>query len=119
MKKIFAIALALVMVLSMASAFAANDCSTFDWTCSTKATNCGKGKVEVVPYVMVNTACGWDYEVSTCATAITTQKVYYAVKLTVEANPDMEWWKEAELKVTGDHSREAWINIIETLMAKQ
>jgi len=95
MKKIFAIALALVMVLSMASAFALNNCSgAFAWGCPADYDNCGKGKVEVIPYVKVNTACdGVDWQVSTCATAINTENVFYAVKLTVEAHADDAWWE--------------------------
>ena len=100
MKKIFAIALALVMVLSMASAFALNDCfSGFDWTCSTTTTNCGKGKIEVVPYVKVNNGCGsYDWQVSTCATAINSENVYFAVKLTIDAYPDKAWWDAATIE---------------------
>ena len=103
MKKIFAIALALVMVLSMASAFALNACSgTFSWTCPADVDNCGKGSVEVVPYVKVNTACApyYDYEMSTCAAAVAGEKVYYAVKLTVDANADELWWKAAKFTMT-------------------
>ena len=106
MKKIFAIALAVVMVLSMASAFAvAVDCETlvFDWTCKTPATYCGKAKVEVVPYVKVNTACGWEYQVSDCASAIRSENVYFALKLTVDAYPDQDWFDGAsfDYKTTG------------------
>jgi len=106
MKKIFAIALALVMVFSMASAFALNDCATgFDWTCPASTTNCGKAKVEVVPYVKVNNGCGgYDWQVSDCATAIKSEKVYFAIKLTVDANVDPEWWSapaEVEVSVEG------------------
>ena len=103
MKKIFAIALAVVMVLSMASAFALNACSgTFSWTCPADVDNCGKGSVEVVPYVKVNTACApyYDYEMSTCAAAVAQEKVYYAVKLTVDANADELWWKAAQFTMT-------------------
>ena len=103
MKKIFAIALALVMVLSMASAFALNNCSgTFSWTCPADVNNCGKGNVEVIPYVKVNTACApyFDYEMSTCAGAVAGEKVYYAVKLTVDANADELWWAVADLTMT-------------------
>ncbi|MBQ7091298.1 MAG: hypothetical protein IJN83_01420 [Clostridia bacterium] len=100
MKKIFAIALALVMVLSMASAFASYCTAGFDWTCATDATYCGQGKVEVVPFVKVNNACGgFEYEESTCAAAVASENIYWAVKLTVDANPDMEWWNEAKLVV--------------------
>ena len=103
MKKIFAIALALVMVLSMASAFASQCTAGFDWT-STSVSNCGKAKVEVVPYVKVNNGCGgFNWKVSECAGAVTGENVYFALKLTVDANPDKEWLDKAEivLKTSG------------------
>lgn len=101
MKKIFAIALALVMVLSMASAFA-SACVTgpFNWSATATAANCGKGKVEVVPYVKVNDGCGgYVWQENTCAAAINSENVHYAIKLTVEPKADNEWWKAATLKV--------------------
>ena len=101
MKKIFAIALALVMVLSMASAFA-SACVTgpFNWSATATAANCGKGKVEVVPFVKVNDGCGnYVWQENNCAAAINSENVYYAVKLTVEPKADNEWWKAATLKV--------------------
>ena len=101
MKKIFAIALALVMVLSMASAFA-SACVTgpFNWSATATAANCGKGKVEVVPFVKVNDGCGnYVWQENNCAAAINSENVYYAVKLTVEPKADMEWWNKATLKV--------------------
>jgi len=103
MKKIFAIALAVVMVLSMASAFAASDCFVWgkDWSCSVADNTpwCGKGAVEVLPLVKVNTACGWEFQVNTCAGAVRSEEVYYAVKLTVDEYPDADWWNEAALVV--------------------
>lgn len=109
MKKIFAIALALVMVLSMASAFALNNCSgNFSWTCPAKVNYCGRGTVEVVPYVKLNNGCGgYDWQINTCATAINTERIYFAIKLNVEANPDSAanhvqaawWWDQARLKI--------------------
>ncbi len=101
MKKIFAIALALVMVFSMASAFALNDCfSGFDWSCPTTYTDCGKAKVEVVPYVLENNGCGdVDWVVSDCATAIKTKEVAFAIKMTVDAYVDADWYAEAEVEV--------------------
>ena len=72
MKKIFAIALALVMVLSMASAFAAYCDTTWDWSCATNVINCGKATIEVIPYVRSTTACAGESEFvqSSCAAAV-------------------------------------------------
>ena len=103
MKKIFAIALALVMVLSMASAFA-SACTTgpFSWDCLTETNKCGKAKVEVIPYVKVNNGCGgYDWQVSTCASAINSENVYFAIKLTVDANTDPDWFANSKIKITG------------------
>jgi hypothetical protein len=99
MKKIFAIALALVMVLSMASAFALTNCTTgnFSWSCPVD--KCGKGKVEVIPYVRTNGCGGSDWLANTCAAAVTGENVYFAVKLTVEANANQLWWQNTEGKV--------------------
>ncbi|MBR5293058.1 MAG: hypothetical protein IKU32_09155 [Clostridia bacterium] len=129
MKKIFAIALALVMVLSMASAFA-SACVTgpFDWACSTDATNCGKATIEVIPYVNTNASCNGNLFVENdCAAAINGENVYYAVRLTVDADVDPEWWdsigkvlvdytglNKADVKVTlptrgADDSEDGWV----------
>ena len=129
MKKIFAIALALVMVLSMASAFASYCTAGFDWTCATEATNCGKATVEVVPYVTTNSACNEvAYVQSDCAAAIKGENVYYALKLTVPADIDTEWYEAAQLdllvkgmvqnwdvkdwakpELVGDDSEDGWV----------
>ena len=104
MKKIFAIALALVMVLSMASAFASPCTAGFDWTCATTDTDCGKATVEVIPYVKTNAACnGSEFVESDCAAAIKGENVYYAIKLTVAEDVDLEWWAKVrfELSVKG------------------
>ena len=101
MKKIFAIALALVMVLSMASAFAMTCTAGYDWNCATTTTKCGKGAIEVIPYVKVNNACGGtDWQLSECASAINDDDVFYAVKLTVDANASDEWWNAAAASLT-------------------
>jgi len=99
MKKIFAIALALVMVLSMASAFAAN-CYTgpYTWTCSSDSAECAKATVEVIPYVKVNNACGgYSWETSSCAGAVNSENVYYAIKLNVPEDMNLDWWATAEI----------------------
>ena len=124
MKKIFAIALALVMVLSMASAFA-SACVTgpFNWSATATVANCGKGKIEVVPFVKVNDGCGnYVWQENNCAAAINTENVYYALKLTYEPKADKEWWGASTLKVVlkGLDGKELnwgpgnWFNGIET-----
>ena len=100
MKKIFAIALALVMVLSMASAFASSWCRTdFDWNCATAVCDNGTGSVELIPYVKGND-CGKGnlFTVSKCAGAVNGDMIYFAIKLTVDANPNEEWWDVAKLE---------------------
>ena len=99
MKKIFAIALALVMVLSMASAFAAQ-CVTPNWACAEDVCALGKGKVEIIPYVKGN-GCegGVTFTANTCAGAVNKDNVYFAVKVTVDANPNTEWWADAALEI--------------------
>ena len=99
MKKIFAIALALVMVLSMASAFAW--CVTdINWACATDVCENGTGSVEVIPYVKGN-GCGTGntWTESTCAGAVNGDLVYAALKVTVDEDPNLEWWAKATLKL--------------------
>ena len=100
MKKIFAIALALVMVLSMASAFAW--CNTVSWDCDSDVCANGKGKVEVIPYVKGNgcDGTGNTFTANDCAGAVFGDMVYFAVKVTVDADANTEWWDGAELKFT-------------------
>jgi len=102
MKKIFAIALALVMVFSMASAFALSACDTraFAWGCLVEDTYCGKAVIEVVPFAHVNDACDKDaYVANECAAAILDENVYFGFKLTVDAYPDAEWFASAYIDV--------------------
>ena len=99
MKKIFAIALALVMVLSMASAFAMTCTTGYDWACATTTYNCGKASVEVVPFVRTNDACETlsNFVQSDCAAVVKGERVYYAIKLTIDKDLNKEWWTEAGL----------------------
>ena len=95
MKKIFAIALALVMVLSMASAFASYCTAGFDWTCATTDTNCGTATVEVVPYVKTNAACnGSAFVQSDCAAVVKGEKVYFGVKVVFDENVNKQWYED-------------------------
>ena len=103
MKKIFAIALALVMVLSMASAFATYCDAGWNWDCATTPFTCGKAKVEVVPFVRSSTACAGEstFVQSDCAAAVPKENIYYAVKLTVDADINQDWWDAATLNIKG------------------
>ncbi len=105
MKKLFAIATAFVMTLTMTSALAA-----FNWTNPT-VNRTGKAAVEVIPYV--KTADGYGgfiWKASKYAAAVSSENIYFAVKLTVAPNPDPKWLSRAavELEATGLSS--AWVN---------
>ena len=97
MKKIFAIALALVMVLSMASAFAAVggvQCYTPAYTCPT--VGCGVAKAEVVQFAANNTIDG--YEETACAGVVGGQNIFYGVKVTFDADVNAQWFEHANTK---------------------
>lgn len=96
MKKIFAIALALVMVLSMASAFATLQCDPkWDWAGTTYTYDCGTAQIFVDEYVRANTACGYDLVANGCAAAIEGERVYYVVRLVVPENINEDWYTKA------------------------
>lgn len=96
MKKIFAIALALVMVLSMASAFATLQCDPkWDWAGTTYTYDCGTAQIFVDEYVRANTACGYELVANGCAAAIEGERVYYVVRLVVPENINEDWYTNA------------------------
>ena len=105
MKKIFAIALALVMVLSMASAFAAatmpGTCSFGSWDCTTYTSKCGVAKAEVVLFVKGNN-CYETYTESNCAGVVKGEHLFYGVKVTFEENVNEQWFnhENTTLKIT-------------------
>lgn len=102
MKKIFAIALALVMVLSMASAFAAANvpgtCSWGSWDCPTTTIKCGIAKAEVVLFVKGNN-CYETYTESNCAGVVKGEHLFYGVKVTFEENVNEQWFNHANTKL--------------------
>lgn len=103
MKKIFAIALALVMVLSMASAFAAatlpGSCSWGSWDCPTTTVKCGIAKAEVVQYTLTNN-CYERYEISkNCPAVVVGIPVFYAIKVTFEENVNEQWFNDENTKL--------------------
>lgn len=96
MKKIFAIALALVMVLSMASAFAfVGTCGKYEWTCDTA--KCGVAKAEVVQFVANNTIDR--YEESTCAAVVVGRALNYGVKVTFDKDVNPQWFYHKNTKL--------------------
>ena len=102
MKKIFAIALALVMVLSMASAFAAasmpGTCDWGTWDCTTYTSNCGVAHAEVVKFVRTND-CDPFVE-SDCAGVVIGEHVYFGVKVVFDKDVNVQWLKHANTKLT-------------------
>ena len=96
MKKIFAIALALVMVLSMASAFAfVGTCGDYAYTCPT--VGCGVAKAEVVQFVANNTVD--KYEESTCAGVVAGQDIFYGVKVIFDKDVNEQWYNHADTRL--------------------
>lgn len=104
MKKIFAIALALVMVLSMASAFATLQCDPkWTWDDTTCTYDCGTAQIFVDEYVRAKTACGYELVANGCAAALEGERVYYVVRLVVPENINEDWYNTAiknSLKLT-------------------
>ena len=96
MKKIFAIALALVMVLSMASAFAfVGTCGDYAYTCPT--VGCGVAKAEVVQFAANNTI---DYfEETNCAAVVYGMPVFFGVKVNFDASVNSQWYDHADTKL--------------------
>ena len=94
MKKLIAIATAFVMTLTMTSAMA-----SFNWTNPT-VNRTGKATVEVVPYVKTSDgAGGFIWKASKYAAAVSSENVYFAVKLTVAPNPDPKWISNAAVEI--------------------
>lgn len=98
MKKIFAIALALVMVLSMASAFAFY-CDGINWNCTTNSINCNKATVDIVEMARTASACGFDFAQNSCAAALPGERVYFAIKVTIPEDINPEWQAKTSLMV--------------------
>ena len=97
MKKIFAIALALVMVLSMASAFAfVGTCGKYEYSCPTAS--CGVAKAEVVKFVANNTIDGFQ-ESPDCAGIVVGQPIFYGVKVTFDKDVNEQWYYEDGTKL--------------------
>ena len=77
MKKIFAIALAVVMVLSIASV-----ASAFEWGPSAATTNDNFGaKITVEKYALQTGVYGWSYQPANDITAANGADVYYVIKI--------------------------------------
>lgn len=97
MKKIFAIALALVMVLSMASAFAfVGTCGKYEYSCPTAS--CGVAKAEVVKFVANNTIDQFQ-ESPDCAAVVVGQPIFYGVKVTFDKDVNEQWYYEDDTKL--------------------
>ncbi len=102
MKKIFAIALALVMVLSMASAFAAatlpGTCSFGAWDCTTYTNKCGVAKAEVVLFVKGNN-CYETYTASNCAGVVKGEHLFYGIKVIFDENVNEQWFNHEDTQL--------------------
>ena len=105
MKKLFAIATAFVMTLTMTSALAA-----FNWT-NPAVNRTGKATVEVIPYVKTpDGSGGFTWTVSKYAAAVSSENIYFAVKLTVAPNPDPKWLSQAAVELEAAGLTSAWVN---------
>ncbi len=105
MKKLIAIATAFVMTMTMTSALAA-----FNWT-NPVVNRTGKATVEVIPYVKISDGSGgFCWKVSRNAPAVSSENVYFAVKLTVAPNPDPAWLDNASVALEAAGLDQGWIN---------
>lgn len=103
MKKIFAIATAFVMTMTMTSALAA-----FNWT-NPVVNRTGKATVEVVPYVKTSDGSGgFIWKTSKYAAAVSSENIYFALKLTVAPNPDPDWLANAAVDLGATGLASSW-----------
>lgn len=95
MKKYFALVMAIVMMASMSGAFALVCDGNWNWACPTDSYNCGKASIEIVEYVRQSTDCGTELVPNDCAVALGGERAYYAIKLTVPADINKDWYLSA------------------------
>jgi len=95
MKKYFALVMAIVMMASMSGAFALVCDGNWNWACPTDSYNCGKASIEIVEYVRQSTDCGTELVPNDCAVALGGERAYYAIKLTVPADINKDWYVSA------------------------
>ena len=110
MKKIFAIALALVMVLSMASAFAfVGTCGDYAYTCPT--VGCGVAKAKVVQFAADNSADG--FVETNCAGVVVGLPVFYGVQVTFDSNVNAQWFADpnTKLEITVSNGTNYYTNV--------
>lgn len=105
MKKLIAIATAFVMTMTMTSALA-----SFNWT-NPVVNRTGKATVEVIPYVKTSDGSGgFSWKVSKYAAAVSSENIYFAIKLTVAPNPDPDWLDNASVELQATGLTSEWVN---------